>query len=135
MSISPSASFSPSSLCSRSASQAPPVYSPIIAVFGPMRGRSSPASCSHSASASGSFVKVLLQDELRGDRVDAGLLYAAHAPFRFDRAEALVDASDGEAEAAFQLAREALDAPGERMLAVRGDRQADHQLRRLPFRD
>src|SRR6267378_8136782 len=103
MSISPSGSFSASSVCSRSASQAPPVWSPIIALFGVRRGRSSAASCSQSFSASGSFMEILLEQELRGDRVDALALHAAQAALRRHRAEALVDASHGEVEATFEL--------------------------------
>src|SRR5258705_13801734 len=73
MSINASGVLRPSIECSRSASHAPPVYRPTIALFGPMRARSSAASCSQSASASGSFIEVLLQEELRRHRVDLAL--------------------------------------------------------------
>src|SRR6267378_7331842 len=135
MSISPSGSFSASSVCSRSASQAPPVWSPIIALFGVRRGRSSAASCSQSFSASGSFMEILLEQELRGDRVHALALHAAQPALGLYRREALVHARHRDTEAAFERARKALDALHERMLAVGGDRQADHELRRTPLTD
>src|ERR671936_1021812 len=135
MSIRPSGVARPSSACSRSASQAPPVYRPIIALLGVRCGRSSAASCSQSFSASGSFIEVLLEQELRGDRVNTLALEAAQTALRFHRAEALVDASHREVKTAFELAREALDALRQRMLAIGGDRQADDELRRPPFGD
>src|SRR6266850_6094029 len=104
-----------------------------MALFGPRRGCSSAASCSQSFSASGSLAKVLLQDQLGGDRIDRLLLYAAQPALGLDRAEALVDPCHRETKAPFELPREALDAPRERMLAVRRDRQADHQLPGLPL--
>src|SRR5207248_9145167 len=81
----------------------------------------------------GSLVKVLLQYELSGDRVHCLVFYSAQPALGLDRAEALVDARNRQPEAAFELAREALDALRQRMLAIRGDRQADDQLSRLPF--
>src|SRR3954469_19545593 len=109
-----------------------------MALFGVSLGRSSAASCSQSFSGSGSFsgsVKVLLQDQLGGDRIYRLLLDAAQPTLRFDGRETLVDARDRQVIAAFQLAGEALYAPRERMFAVRCHRQPDHQLRRAPFGD
>src|SRR5262245_28454263 len=106
MSIMPSGSFMPSSGCSRSATQTPPVCRPIIALAGVMRGLSAAASAGSSASASGSraAIEVLLQDQLRGLRVEHlaareldGLARAvgrAHAALDLDRAVALVDELD-----------------------------------------
>src|SRR5438067_7968830 len=137
MSIRPSGVESASRPCSRSASQAPPVYSPIMALFGPRRGRSSATSCRQSFSASGSGVthlsKILLQDELCGHRIDALALRAAQTTLRFHRTEALIDALYREMKSALELPREALDPLGERVFALLGDRQADHELRGLPF--
>src|SRR5258708_39521975 len=108
-----------------------------MALFGPSLGRSSAASCSQSFSASGSgvtqFSKVLLQDQLRSDGVDRLVFYAAQAAFRFDRVEALIDARHRQSKASLELAREALHAPCQRMLAVRGDGQPDDDLCWPPF--
>src|SRR6476646_11240309 len=113
MSISASGVLRPSIECSRSASHAPPVYRPTIALLGPMRGCSSAASCSQSASASGSFIEVLLQKELRRHRVDLAFACPAfahprssHAGLRFGGRVALVHARHRQLEAA-------LEAPGE----------------------
>src|SRR6267143_228851 len=80
-------------------------------------------------------MEVLLEQELGGDRVDALALHAAQAALRCHRAEALVDASHGEVEATFELAREPFDALRQRMLAIGRDRQADHELRGTPLAD
>src|SRR5678815_4077952 len=101
MSINPKGFSICNSLWRRSASHAPPVYSPTIAVFGPTRGLSSRTSSWQSFSASGSLSKVLLQDELRRDGVDGFFLHAAQAAFRLDRSEALVDARHRQVEAPF----------------------------------
>src|SRR2546426_5897401 len=133
MSISPSGVGSASRPCRRSASHAPPVKSPIMALFGPSRGRSSATSCSHNFSASGSFAKVLLQDELCRHRIDALALHSAQTALRLYRTETLIDALHGKLKPALELPREALDPFGERVFALLGDRQADHELRGLPF--
>src|SRR5579885_1366356 len=146
MSMRPSASFIPSSGCSRSATQAPPVCRPIIAVCGVTRAFSSAASFGTSASASGSrpVMEVLLQDQLRGLRVERlaareldRLAHAdgyARAALDFRRAVALVDHPHGQAEAAVQLAREALGAARHLVRrAVLAERPADDEQRRLPF--
>src|SRR3954465_5853329 len=104
-----------------------------MTVFGVMFGLSSAASCWQTFSASGSLVKVLLQDELRGDRIDALSLRAAQPALRLDRRKALVYAGHRKPEAPFELAREALDFLRQRMLAELRHRQADHDLRRAPF--
>src|SRR3954468_19916069 len=146
MSINASGVLSPSMACSRSASHAPPVYRPTIALFGPMRARSSAASCSQSASASGSFIEVLLQDELRRHRVDLAFPRPACPAFACPRASqpglrfgggiALVYARDRELEAPLQPARKVLGLPRHRMrLALRRGRQAHHQRSGLPFAD
>src|SRR6185369_7446877 len=101
MSIRPSGAAIPSCGYNFSASHAPPVYRPIIAVVGFTSGLSSAASFAQRASASGSiFVEVLLQDQLGGGRVDAlcpeGLVGAGFTQSRFgvDRGIALVDQAD-----------------------------------------
>src|ERR1041385_2248514 len=103
-------------------------------VFAPTRGRSAFTSCSQSFSASGSLVKVLLQDQLSGHGIDCLVLHAAQPAFGLDRGEALVASRDRQAEAALELAREALDAARERMLARLAHRQADDQPDGLPLR-
>src|SRR5687767_9710007 len=128
MSISPSGLFSASILCNRSASQAPPVYRPTMPVFAPMRGLSSATSCSHSFSASGSLVKVLLQDELRGHRIDRFVLQATQLGFRFYGGVALVHARHRQLEALLEAPREILGLLRHlvRFALYRG-RQADHE--------
>src|SRR5712691_1544750 len=106
-----------------------------MAVCGPIRALSSPTSCAHSCSASGSFMKVLLEDELRGHRIDRLVLDSAQAALRLDRSEALIHPCDRKPEPPFQLSREALDAPGQRMFAVLAHRKTDDQSRRAPFRN
>src|SRR5262245_50994683 len=98
-----------------------------------MRGFSSRTSSWQTFSASGSLVKVLLQDELSGDRIDSLLLDAAQAALRFDRGEALVDARHRQAEGAFQPPCEFLDLLGERVLALLANRQTDDQTCRMPL--
>src|SRR3954468_10118362 len=141
MSIKASGVLSPSMACSRSASHAPPVYRPTIALFGPMRGPSSVASCSQSASASGSFIEVLFQEKLRRHRVDLAFFCPAYpgAPqpgLRFGGGVALVYARHGQLEAPLQPARKVLGLPRHRMrLALRRGRQAHDQRSGLPFPD
>src|ERR671931_4548 len=100
-----------------------------------MRGRSSAASCSQSFSASGSFMEILFEQDLGGERVDALALHAAQAALGLQRTEAFIDARHRDVEAAFELAREALDALGKRMLAIGGDRPPDDEPRRPPLAD
>src|SRR2546429_7043484 len=69
-----------------------------MAVCGPIRALSSPTSCAHSCSASGSFMKVLLEDELRGHRINRLVLDAAKTTFRLHRGEPLVDSRNGQLE-------------------------------------
>src|SRR5476649_598719 len=117
-----------------SASHAPPVYSPIIAVVGFTSGLSSATSFAQRASASGSiFVEVLLQDQLGGRRISAlfpdGLVGAGFTQSRLgvDRGVALVDQADRQSEPAFELARETLRAAREVVLRTVGrQRQADY---------
>src|SRR6185295_13020647 len=117
MSMSPSGSFSPSSGCRRSASHAPPVYRPIIAVAGVTRALSSAASLGSRPSASGSFVtEELLEDDLRSMRIEglapcqigrlAPAVGGAHAAFHLHRTVTLVDHFHREPEAPVQLACE-----------------------------
>src|SRR5688500_8403572 len=128
MSMRPSGVLMPSSGCSRSASHAPPVYSPTMALFGPMRGLSSAASFSQSSSASGSFIEVLLQYELRRDRVDRLLLQAAQLALGFDRGKALVHARHRQLEAPLEAPREVFGLPRHPVRRTgRGCRQPDHQ--------
>src|SRR4051812_13552735 len=141
MSINASGVLSPSMACSRSASHAPPVYRPTIALFGPMRGRSSAASCSQSASASGSFIEVLLQEKLRRHRVDLAFFCppyprASQPGLRFGGGIALVYACHRQLEAPLQPARKVLGLPGHRMrLALRRGRPAHDERSRLPLAD
>src|SRR6266849_5449394 len=136
MSISPRGAAMPSLACSRSASHAPPVYMPIIAVLGPTMGFNGFNKSAQRRSASGSFViEKLLEYQLRRDRVDGFSLDSAQPALGLDRAEALVDTLDRNAESAVELPREALDAPRERVLARLAHRQPDNEARRLPLRD
>src|ERR1041384_1614272 len=129
--------------CSRSASHAPPVYRPTMALFGPMRGRSSAVSCAQSASASGSFIEVLLQEKLRRHRVDLAFRCLAFAcrrasqpRLRFGGRVALVHARHRQLEASLQATGGILRlaCPGMRLPRDR-PRQADHEMARLPLRD
>src|SRR6476659_4127744 len=104
-----------------------------MAVFGPTSGFSSFTSAWQSFSASGSFIEVLLQDELRRDRVDRFFLHALQFGFGLHRSKALVDARHRQAKAPLELAREALHAPRERMLAGLPHRQPDDQASRFPL--
>src|SRR5512145_2478679 len=136
MSMSPSVDFMPSSACSRSASHAPPVYSPTMALFGTMRGFNSAASFSQSSSASGSFIEVLLQYELRRHGVHRLSLQAAQLALGFDRGEALVHARHRQLEAPLEPPREVFRLPRHLVrLAARRRRHADHQTGRAPFVD
>src|SRR5687768_10153417 len=119
MSMSPSGSFSPSAACSRSASQAPPVWMPIIALRGLTAGLSARASSSQSASASGSFIEVLLEEQLRGHRVDVLALRAAQPRLGLHRRETLIHPGDRELEAPLEAAREILGLPRHGMRLAR----------------
>src|SRR3989337_2509267 len=126
MSRSPSGSLRPSVACRRSATQAPPVWMPTMALAGPMRLRSSAASCAQSASASGSAaMEILLEDQLRSDRVDGPALGAAQPAFCLRRRVALVHGLHRQAKTARELAREAPHALGEHVLAALGDPPPD----------
>src|SRR3990172_3157908 len=136
MSIRPSGSRSPSMGCSRSASHAPPVYSPIIALAGVTRARNSSTSgCSRSSASGSAFIEILLEDQLRGDRIDRQLrgTAAAQALRCLDRGVALVHQLDRQAEAATQLGRayryaDTLDAE------VEGEDRAGDRFRHVPPR-
>ena len=92
------------------------------------------ASSSQSFSASGSFMEVLLQEKLRGDRVHRLALRAAQPAFRLHRAVALVDARHRQLELALQAPREILGAPRHVVrAAVDAGRPPDDQLCGLPF--
>src|SRR5436190_22036517 len=104
-----------------------------MALFGVNAAFSSAASCWQSFSASGSLVKVLLQDELRSDGIYAFSLNAAQTALGFHRGEALVDAFYRQVKVALQLAGKALYTSRERMLAVGCDRQSNHQLGGAPL--
>src|SRR6267378_4370975 len=96
---------------------------------------SSATSCWQRFSASGSFMEILLQQQLGGDRIDRLLLHAAQQALGLDRAEALIDARHGQVKPALELPREPLDPLGERVFALLCHRQADDQLGRAPFGD
>src|SRR5688572_16731995 len=105
-----------------------------MALFAPMCGRSSAASCSQSFSASGSFMEVLLQEKLGGNRVHRLPLGAAQPAFRLDRAVALVNPRDRQLERALQPPREIFRAPRDVVrLAARRGRSTDDQRSRCPF--
>src|SRR5258706_156304 len=91
-------------------SRPPRSASTTSAIFGERRRRSSAASCSQSFSASGSFMEVLFEQELGGDRVDPLALHSSQSVLGFHRGIALVDTSHRQMKAAFELAREAFDA-------------------------
>src|SRR5271170_3578978 len=145
MSMSPSGSFMPSSGCRRSASQAPPVYRPIIAVAGAMCGFSSAASLGSRDSASGSFVtEVLFENDLGGVRIEllaarkgcrlAAAVGGPHAALDFRGAVAFVHQLHRQAETAVQLPREALGAARHLVRrAVFAKRSPYHQQRRFPL--
>src|SRR5262252_8081447 len=121
----------PSSRCRRSASQAPPVRMPTRPVESVTPERSFPASSRQRASASGRFIQVALQNYFRGERVHVALVIASTpAPLaqrlaRGSGTEPLVGEVHGEAEARFELSREAARAPRHLVLgAVHGKGQA-----------
>src|SRR6266511_401505 len=76
MSRAPRGVASFNSRCRRSASQAPPVRMPTRPVESVTPERSLSASSWNSASASGRFIKIALQDDLGGERVDRLLALA-----------------------------------------------------------
>src|SRR5512138_2206968 len=79
MSSMPSGCGQASSACRRSATQTPPVWMPTISVSGASAGLIASASRSISVLASGSeaCIEKSLQDELRGDGVEQGLVLPA----------------------------------------------------------
>src|SRR6266581_2498990 len=108
---------------------------PIIAVLGPTIGCNGFNNSAQRRSASGSLViEKLLEYQLRRDRVDGFSPDSAQPALGLDRAEALVNALDRNAEPAVELPRETLDAPRERVLARLAHRQSDDEARRLPLR-
>src|SRR5690349_20633453 len=107
-----------------------------MALFGPMRGLSSFTSCSMRCSASGSLVKVLLQNQLGGHRIHFLVLDSLQAAFRLHRRVALVDPRHRLLELSFQPAREIFRLPRHRMrLALRGSGKTHDQGPGLPLRD
>src|SRR5688572_29548128 len=105
-----------------------------MALFGPTRGLSSAASFWQSSSASGSFIVVLLQYELRRDRVDRHLLQAAQLALRLHRGEALVDARHRQLEAPLEPSREVFGLPRHLVrLAARRSGQPHDEAAWLPF--
>src|SRR5258708_10250614 len=100
------------------------------------------ASASGSPLAGATFVKIVLQYQLRGDLVaNATLLARFHTRGgeRLRRSvgrEAFVGQRDGHAEAAFELPRKPPPARRQSvLLAVGVRRQTDQQQRRMPFVD
>src|SRR2546430_15322707 len=104
-----------------------------MAVCGPIRALSSPTSCAHGCSASGSYMKVVLDDELRGPRINLFVHDAAKTTFRLHRGDPLVASRNGQLDPPLQPPRESFNAPGKRMRAVLAHRKADDQPRRAPF--
>src|SRR5918999_724549 len=95
-------------------------------VFGPMRGLSSTTSWSQSFSASGSLIKILLQDQLRGDRIDRLLLQSAQPVLGFNRCKALVDARDRQLETPLEPPREVLGLARHPVRLALGGREQPH---------
>src|SRR6266853_3172213 len=128
------------SRCKRSASQAPPVRMPTRPVESVTPERSLRASSWHSASASGRFIEIALQDDLSGERMD-GLFAPAGAEAGFaerffgrGRGKPLVGEFYRKTEARLELSSEAPGAPRHVVLAtVHRERQADHQSFGPPF--
>src|SRR3954465_4565191 len=108
---------------------------PIMAVLSVTRSASCLASASQSFSASGKLIEILLEHELRGDRVHRQLVPApAQAAFSLHGRIALIDLCDRQPEAALKAARKALGLPSDEMrFALRGERPPDDEARRLPF--
>jgi pyrimidine operon attenuation protein/uracil phosphoribosyltransferase len=80
------------------------------------------------------LIEILLQDQLRRDRIDCLLLHAFQQRLRLDRRVALVDASHRQLEALLQPAREILRLPGHRVRrALHRRGQANHQAGGFPF--
>src|SRR6266853_1100033 len=102
-----------SSRCRRSASQAPPVRMPTSPVDSVTPARSFRASSSHSASASGRFIQITLQDDLSGEGVDRLLALAlaetgfAERFFGGGRGKSLVGEFNRKPEARLEPTREA----------------------------
>src|SRR5690606_24459791 len=111
---------------------------------GLMPARSWASSSAYSASASGRelFIEVVLQNDLRRQRMRQRLVRApaarhvAQPPLGFQRSQTLVDEIHRQVVAAFQLARETTHAQRQLMLAaVHVARQAEHQPGGLPLVD
>src|SRR5258708_39607937 len=127
-----------SSRCRRSASQAPPVRMPTSPVDSLTPARSFRASSSHSASASGRFIQITLQDDLSGEGVDRLLALAetgfAERFFGGGRGKSLVGEFNRKPEARLEPTREAPGAPRHVVIAaVHRKRQADPQPFGPPF--
>src|SRR6267142_5918634 len=123
MSSAPIGVASASSRCSRSASQAPPVRMPTMPVEAVTPARSLRTSSEHRASASGRFIEVALENDLRRERVDF-VLVLARAATRFAkrgfgrrRRQALVREVHRQPEARLELPRETARAPRHLVLA------------------
>src|SRR5579859_5655733 len=108
---------------------------PIMAVLSVTRRASSAASASHSFSASGKLIEILLEHELGRDRIDRELVPgSAQAALRLHGRIALVDLRHRQPEPALKAADEALRlASHEVRLALRGKRPPDDEARGLPF--
>src|SRR5258708_14542787 len=123
-----------SSRCRRSASQAPPVRMPTSAVDSVTPARSFRESSSRSASASGRFIQITLQDDLSGEGVDRLLALAlaetgfAERFFGGGRGKSLVGEFYRKPEARLEPTREAPRAPRHVVIAaVHRQRQAEPQ--------
>src|SRR5690606_15162441 len=117
---------------------------PTRPVSGLMPARSWASSSAYSASASGreSFIEVVLQNDLRRQRMRQRLvrtpaaIHVAQPLRRFDGAQAFVHEIDRQTVAAFQLAGEAPYARAQFVFAaVHVERQAEHEARGLPLGD
>src|SRR5690242_19990762 len=140
MSSAPTGVGSFSSRCNRSASQAPPVRMPTRPVESETPARSLRASSEQRASASGRIIEIVLQDDLRRERVRLVFVPArssagsAQRFARLGRGEPLVGEIDRQPEAGFELPCEVSRAPGDVVLAaVHREWKADDQALRPPF--
>src|SRR6267378_6458346 len=140
MSSAPMGVASPSSWCSRSASQAPPVRMPTMPVEAVTPERSLRTSSWHKPSASGRFIEITLQYDLRGERVEVLLVFARAAPrfakrgFGRRRGQALVGQVHRQPKARLELPREAAGAPRHLVLAAaHREGKPDQQALGPPF--
>src|SRR5258705_771186 len=140
MSSAPMGVASPSSWCSRSASQAPPVRMPTMPVEAVTPERSLRTSSWHKPSASGRFIEITLQYDLRGERVEVLLVFARAAPrfakrgFGRRRGQALVGLVHRQPKARLDVLRGAAGAGGTVIVCgIPQQWEADQAVEAPPF--